>query len=108
MRDWQLKKLSEDQIKQFRVHDKDAPLTRSEKVSLFSAKTPLNILEKEAAAIFELEECDSEEFACAFVADEFGVEEKTLRPQEVLLAIHYIFTFGGGYNKKLGKLVFKA
>lgn len=106
MGDWQLKPLSEEQLRSFRARDQDGPLTWAEKFSLFAAKTPVSILEEKAAEIFELPECDSFDFVCDFVADEIGIASDRLRPQEILLAVHYIYTFGGGYNSKAKRLVF--
>ena len=98
-------KLSEKKILDMKPLTAPQELTREETFSLYPSLTDTRTLEKDAIATFNLKESSCVTGALNFVADELGVKYDDLRPQEVLLAIHYIAVYGGGYNKILDCLV---
>ena len=98
--------LSEQMLRDMRpVSQKDCPLLKAEEFSLLPPKLKARDLEKKAIQLFELPNSISIKPALDFVARDLGLREVDLRKEEVLLAVHYISLYGGGYNSRIDRIV---
>lgn len=100
------KHLSEARLRDMRpVSQKDCPLLKTEEFSLLPTNLKARDLEKKAIGIFNLPNSTSTNSALGIVARDLGLREVDLRKEEVLLAVHYISLYGGGYNGRIDRIV---
>jgi len=101
--------LSKKSLVSMRPEDKkDEPLSPFDIFSLLPPKMNGILLEKEAIKIFNLPKSRHTASALFFVASELGIKETLLKKNEVLLALHYISVYGGGYNPRIDRLVISS
>lgn len=106
MNDIRSKMLQEEQLRSMRPAScRDEPLSPAEQFSLLPAKMSTRELETEAIRFFSPPASTLTYSALEFVADELGIKSTALHRDEVLLALHYISIYGGGYNERINRLV---